>query len=67
VLELQQIGHFANEFPKQTNFAGIQTHELFEQFAGYEEVSWTDIESDDDVLVLTYLSSSDSNESSAEF
>jgi len=59
--------HFANECPKQINFAGIQTHELFEQFAGYEEVPWTDIEYDDDVLVLTYLSSLDNNESSAEF
>ena len=56
-------GHFTNECPKQINFAGIHIHEIFEQFAGYEEIPWTDIESEDDILVLTYLSSSDSNES----
>jgi len=60
-------GHLANECPKQINFAGIHTYELFEQFAGYEEIPCTDIESDNDILVLTYLSSSDSDESSAEF
>ena len=31
-------GHSANECPKQINFGGINTHELFEQFAGYEEI-----------------------------
>jgi len=58
-------GHFANGCPKQINFAGIHTCEIFEQFAGYEEIPWTDVESEDDILVLTYLSSSDSNESSS--
>ena len=58
-------GHYANECPKHINFAGVQTHELFEQFAGYKEIPWTDIEYDDDILVLTYLSSSNRNESGA--
>ena len=60
-------GHFANECLKQINFVGSHTHELFEQFAGYKEIPWTDIESEYDILVLTYLSSSESDESSAEF
>jgi len=58
-------GHFANECPKQINFAGVHTHELYEPFGGYAEVPWTDIESEDDILVLTYLSSSSSDESSS--
>ena len=58
-------GHFANECPKQINFAGVHTHELFKQFAGYTEVLWTDIESEHDILVRTYLSSSSSDESSS--
>ena len=58
-------GHFANECPKQINLAGVHTHELFEQFAGYAEIPWTDTESEDDILVLTYLSSSSSDESSS--
>ena len=60
-------GHFANKCPKQINFAGLHTHEIFEQFARYEKIPWTDIQSEDDILVLTYLSSSDSDESSVEF
>ena len=56
-------GHFANECPKQLNFARIYSNELFEQIAGYDEISYFEIESEDEILVLTYLSSSDDGNS----
>ena len=31
-------GHYANECPKHISFTGVQTHKLFEQFTGYEEI-----------------------------
>ena len=52
--------------PKQINFAGISSNELYEEIVGYEEVPYSDIEPEDEILVLTYLSSSSedgSNES----
>ena len=49
--------------PKQLNFVGTYSNKLFEQLAGYEEVSYSDIDSEDEILVFTYLSSSDDNES----
>ena len=45
--------------PRQINFVGTYSNELFEQITGYEEVSPTDIESSDEIIVLTYLSSSE--------
>jgi len=56
-------GHSANECPKQVNFAGIYSNELFEQLAGYEEIPYSDIDSRDEILVLSYLSSSSDDES----
>ena len=56
-------GHFANECTKQINFAGVYSNQLFEQIAWYEEVPFSDIESKDEILVLTYLSSSSDDES----
>jgi len=56
-------GHYANECPKQLNFAGTYTNELFEQIAGYEAVLYSDINSEDEIIVFTYLSSSDKDES----
>ena len=49
----------ANECPKQLNFAATYTYELFEQIAGYEEVSYSNINPDGKIIVFTYLSSSD--------
>ena len=56
-------GRFTNECPNQLNFAGMYSNELFEQIEGYEEVSLTDIESEDEIFVFAYLSSSEDNES----
>jgi len=56
-------GHFANECPKQINFAGICSNELFEQISGYEEIHYSEIEFEDEILVLTYLSSTSEDES----
>ena len=56
-------GHHANECPKQLNFAGTYANELFEQIAGYDEVSYSNINSEDERIVFTYLSSSDKDES----
>ena len=52
-----------NECPKQINFAGTYSNELFEQLAGYEEIPYPDIESEDEILIVTYLSSSFEDES----
>jgi len=37
--------------------------ELFEQISGYEEIQYSEIESEDEILVLTYLSSTSEDES----
>ena len=52
-------GHYANECPQQLNFAGIYSNELFMQIADFEEIAYSEISSEDDILVLSYLSSSD--------
>jgi len=39
------------------DFTGTYSNKLFEQIAGYKEVSLKDIESLDEIVVLTYLSS----------
>ena len=46
--------HFTTVCPKQLNFIGTYSDELFDQLAGYEEVSYPDIDLEDEIAAVSY-------------